>query len=157
MKLTCKHLWKVPVYCMAASWFTFNVTAYIGGHFFTVTTVEADGILLSTDPVRVAIFNGALFLAVLLMGGLWAFRAMTRREIAASAAVACAVYLLIVLAQLWLPGFPLALSIMLAYIQNWPATASSFLIKLTGTPPVSVILSSFAPLLFIPFGKKESK
>lgn len=158
MKLRIQTLWKVPVYCAVSSWVSFYLTVYIGGFFFTVKTLGTDGITqVSADPIRSAIFNGVLFLLVLLIGGLLAFRSMTKAEIAVSAGITSGIYLLIVLAQLYMPGFPLSLSITLAYIQNWTGTFSSFLLKLTNNLTLSVILSSFAPLLFIPFGKKSNK
>ena len=58
------------------------------------------------DPLRSTLFQGVLFLAILLLGGLWAFRSMTKLEIAASAALISAVYLVVILLQLYLPGFP---------------------------------------------------
>ena len=157
MKLRIQTLWKVPVYCAVSSWIGFYLTVYIGGFFFTVKSVGADGVTqVSADPIRSAIFNGALFLLVLLVGGLWAFRSMTRAEVAVSAGIASGIYLLMVLAQLYVSNFPLSLSITLAYIQNWTGTLSSFLLKLTNNLTLSVILSSFAPLMFIPFGRKSS-
>lgn len=157
MKLRMQTMWKVPVYCAAASWVSFYLTAYLGGFFFTVQTVGADGtIQLSADPVRSAIFNTLLFLIVLLVGGLWAFRSMTKKEIAVSAAIAAGIYLLIILVQLYVPNFPLSWSINLAYIRTWTSVPSSYLLKLTNNLPVSAILSAFAPLLFIPFGQKEN-
>ena len=46
----------------------------------------ADGAVeVSVDPLRSTLFQGVLFLAILLLGGLWAFRSMTKLEIAASA------------------------------------------------------------------------
>ena len=158
MKVRVKMLWKVPVFCAAASWISFYLTVYLGGFFFTVKTVGADGITqVSMGPLRSAIFNAVLFLLVLFVGGLWAFRSMTKAEIAVSAGITSAVYLMIVLAQLLIPDFSLAVSVILAYFQNWTGTLSSFLIKLTNNLPLSVILSSFAPLLFIPFGKKTTE
>lgn len=155
MKVRIQTLWKVPVYCAVASWISFYLTVYLGGFFFTVKTVGADGVTqVSADPIRSAIFNATLFLIVLLVGGLWAFRSMSKAEIAASSAITSGIYLLIVLAQLYIPSFPLSLSVTLAYIQNWTGTVSSFLLKLTDNLTASVILSSFAPLLFIPFGRK---
>lgn len=155
MKIPVKTLWKVPVYCAAASWVSFYATVYLGGAFFTVKTVGADGIVqVSADPVRSALFHAGLFLVVLLAGGLWALRSMSKGEIAVSAAIASGIYLLMVLVQLYIPGFPFAVSVKLAYIQNWTGTASSFLLKLTDNLTVSAILSSFAPLLFIPFGRR---
>ena len=155
MKVRIQTLWKVPVYCAIASWISFYLTVYLGGFFFTVKTVGADGITqVSADPIRSAIFNAVLFLIVLLVGGLWAFRSMSKVEIAASSAIASGIFLLIVLAQLYIPSFPISLSIRLAYIQNWIGTVSSFLLKLTDNLTVSVILSSFSPMLFILFGRK---
>ena len=157
MKMRMETLWKVPVYCAVASWISFYLTVYLGGFFFTVKTVGADGIMqVSADPMRSAIFNAVLFLIVLLVGGLWAFRSMSKAEVAVSSAIASGIYLLIVLAQLYIPGFPLSLSVTLAYIQNWTSTVSSLLLKATDNLTISVILSSFSPLLFIPFGRKLS-
>lgn len=157
MKLRIQTLWKEPVYCAISSWLSFYLTVYIGGFFFTVQTLGADGVTqVSADPIRSAIFNGVLFLIVLLVGGLWAFRSMTKAEVVLSAGIASGFYLLIIMAQLHILNFPLSLSITLAYIQNWTGTLSSFLLKLTNNLTLSVILSSFAPLLFIPFGKKSN-
>ena len=155
MKVRIQTLWKVPVYCAVASWISFYLTVYLGGFFFTVKTVGADGVTqVSADPIRSAIFNATLFLIVLLVGGLWAFRSMSKAEIAASSAITSGIYLLIALVQLYIPSFPLSLSVTLAYIQNWISIVSSFILKLTANFTVSVILSSFAPLLFILFGRK---
>ena len=158
MNMRIRTLWRVPVFCAAASWIGFYLTVYLGGPFFTVKTLGADGVIqLSADPVRSAIFNAALFVATLLVGGLWAFRSMTRSEIAISAAIASGIYLLMALAQLCVPNFPLFLSIRLAYIQNWTGTLSSFLLKVTDNLTLSVILSSFAPLLFLLFSKNDKQ
>ena len=68
VKIRIQTLWKGPVYCAVASWISFYLTAYMGGFFFTVKTVDADGIVnLSADPLRSAIFNPVLFLIVLLV------------------------------------------------------------------------------------------
>lgn len=157
MKLRIHTLWKVPVYCAVSSWISFYLTVYIGGFFFTVKTIGADGVTqVSADPVRSAIFNAVLFFLVWLIGGLWALRSMTKAEVAVSAGIASGIYLLIALAQLYILNFPLSLSVTLAYIQNWTGALSSFLLKLTNNLTLSVILSSFAPLLFIPFGRKSN-
>ena len=154
MKLRFNTLWRVPVFCIVFSWISYYITVYIGVFFFTVKTVGADGVTqLSADPLRSAIFNGLLFLIVLLLGGLWAFRSMTKAEIGVSAAIASVIYLALALAQLYVPNFPLSLSVNLAMIQNWTGTLSSFLIKLTNNFQLSVLLSNLAPFLFVPFGK----
>ena len=155
MKMRLHTLWRVPVYCLIASWLTYYVTVYVGGFFFTARSVGADGVTnLSVDPVRGAVFHAVLFLAVLLLGGLWAFRSMTKAEIAVSAALMSLIYLAAVLAQLYVPDFPLSLSLTLAKFQSYPSPISSLLIHLTDQVTFSVLAASFAPLLFIPFGKK---
>lgn len=156
MKLRIKTLWKVPVYCIIASWISFYVTVYLGGFFFAEQAVDAEGVIhLSADPVRSAVFHGVLFLMILFTGGLWAFRSMTKKEIAVSATIMCVIYLLIDLVQIMTPYF--STSLIFAYIQNWTSTPASILFSLTDNLPSSAILSSFAPLLFIPFGKKTAK
>ena len=155
MHIRLHTLWRVPVYCLISSYVSFYVTAYLGSAFFVVQTVGADGVTnVSADPVRSAIFDAALFLIVLALGGLWAFRTMTRAEIAASAGIISAVYLIVVVLQLTLPSFPLSLSVQLAKFFNWTGTVSSWLLRLTDHLAFSTIAACFAPLLFIPFGRK---
>lgn len=158
MNLRVNTLWRVPAFCLVFSWISYYLTAYIGGFFFAVKTVGANGITeVSIDPLRSAIFDGFLFLAVLLLGGLWAFRSMTRTEITVSAAIISLLYLGVVLAQLYIPDFPMAHSIKLASFQNWTGTLASLLLKLTDHFQFSVLLSSLAPFLFVPFGRKSKE
>ncbi len=155
MNIRTNMLWRVPVYCAAASWAAFYLTVFLGRFFFMVITIGEDGgSQLSVDPVRSAVFNGVLFAAVLLIGGLWAFRSMTKAEIAVSAGIISAVYLLIALAQLSFASFPTSISAVLAYIQTWTGILSSLLMKATNNIYAAAILSSFAPMLFVPFGKR---
>ena len=137
--------WEVYSVQYSSTWWIDNRIAWI----------SADGMTqVSIDPFRSAIFYAACFLIVLLVGGLWVFRSMSKAEIRISAGIAAGIYLIMVLAQLYIPNFPPSLSMPLAYIQNWTGTLSSFLMELTDNATISAILSSFAPLLFIPFGRK---
>lgn len=156
MKLRFNTLWRVPVFCIVSSWISYYLTVYIGGFFITVKTVGTDGITaLSVDSLRSAIFSVCLFAAVLLLGGLWAFRSMTKAEITVSAAIISLIYFAVTLAQLYIPDFPIALSANLAMFQNWTGNLSSFLLRLTDNFQLSVLLSNLAPFLFVPFGKKS--
>lgn len=158
MKLRVNTLWRVPVFCIVFSWISYYLTIYIGGIFFAVKTVGADGItVLSADPLRSAVFRGVLFLIILLLGGLWAFRSMTKTEIAVSATITSVIYLAVALAQLYISSFPGALSVKLASFQNWTGTLLSFLGELTDNFQLSVLLSNLAPFLFVPFGKKSTE
>ena len=102
MNVRVNTLWRVPVFYLCASWISFYLTVYLG-FLYLVKTTGADGVTeVSVDPIRSTIFDLVLLLAVLLLGGLWAFRSMTRREIAASAALLILPMLAIVLTQLFL-------------------------------------------------------
>ena len=154
MKLRPGTLWRVPVFCIIASWLSYYITIY-GGFFYVVRTTGADGAVeVSVDPLRSTIFQGVLFLAILLLGGLWAFRSMTKLEIAASAALISAVYLVVLLLQLYLPGFPPALSVWLAPFQNWKGILSSLLLRFMNFH-LALAASAFAPFLFVPFGRRQ--
>lgn len=154
MKLRPRTLWRVPVFCIIASWLSYYITIY-GGFLYVVRTTGADGAVeVSVDPLRSTLFQGVLFLAILLLGGLWAFRSMTKLEIAASAALISALYLVVILLQLYLPGFPPALSVWLAPFQNWKGILSSLLLRFMNFH-LALAASAFAPFLFVPFGRRQ--
>ena len=154
MKLRPGTLWRVPVFCIIASWLSYYITIY-GGFLYVVRTTGADGAVeVSVDPLRSTLFQGVLFLAILLLGGLWAFRSMTKLEIAASAALISAVYLVVILLQLYLPGFPPVLSVWLAPFQHWIGIPSTLLLRLMNLHP-ALAASAFAPFLFVPFGRRQ--
>ena len=156
MTIRPQTLWRVPVFCAVASAVSFFLTVYLGRFFFVVETTGADGsTVISADPLRSALFNGVLFVLVLLAGGLLAFRSMTRREIAASAAIFAGIDLVLCLIQLLAPDLLRSLLVPVALIQNWTATPTSALYQLTGHLPVSALVACFSPFLFVPFGKRS--
>lgn len=158
MKVKASVLWKVPVYCLISSWISFYITVYLGGFFFLVKKEGLDGITeVSIDPVRSAVFQAVLFIIILLLGGLWLRKSMTKREIAVSSSIITVFYLAVVLVQLIVPNIPVSFGVIMAYFQNWTGEVASLLCGLTNHPPLSALLSCFAPLLFIPFGKTQTE
>lgn len=156
MTIRKNTLWRVPAICILGSLACYGLTVYFGGHFFTASTTAPDGsVMLSADPVRSALWDIALFLAVLILCGRKFLRDLTRKEITLSAGLISIVYFSVVLAQLNFPGFPLSLSFSLAPFQNWTGMLSTLLQNLTGNFTFSVIAGTLAPFLFIPFGRKE--
>ena len=154
MKLRVSTLWRVPVFYLCASWVSFYLTVYLG-FLYLVKTTGSDGVInVSVDPVRSAIFDLALLLATLLLGGLWAFRGMTKLEIFLSAAIIAAAYVIIILLEISFPDFPVSLSLILAKFQNLNGIISYPLYHLTGSQELSSLVSCLAPFLFVPFGKK---
>ena len=156
MHVRVNTLWRVPVFYLCASWISFYLTVYLG-FLYLVKTTGADGVTeVSVDPIRSAIFNLVLLLAVLLLGGLWAFQGMTKLEIFCSAAILVAVYVIINLVEIFF-DVPVSLSFPLAKFQNLNGTISSFLFRLTDQLELSVLISDLAPFLFIPFGKRSPR
>ena len=158
MNIRLNTLWRVPVFCLAAGWLTFYITIYMGW-FYVVKTTGPDGVVdVSIDPIRSTFLDAALFVLVLLIGGLWLFRSMTKAEIAVSAAIAAALYLAVTIPELITPNcffnFSPSLSVTLMELQEWRTIISSFLWDLTNQIEISAVLSCFAPFLFVPFGKR---
>lgn len=156
MRIRKHTLWRVPVYCMVSGWISFYLTAYIGGFFFTNKTIIDGTTHLSVDPIRSLIFHGVLFAAILLLGGLFFFRNMTKQELALSAAIASALYLIITLGQIFVPELLRPITMSLAKIQNWDAFVSSLLMQVTSKVNLSALLSNLTPFLFVLFGKKKA-
>ena len=156
MRIRPNTLWRVPVFCAAAGAAVFYLTVYLGRLFIIAETTGADGTsVVSADPLRSALWNGALFVLVLLAGGLWAFRSMTRWEIAAGAAIFAGADAAVCLLQLVAPQLLLPLSLPVSLLQSWTAIATSALAKLTGHLAVSAFLACLAPFLFVPFGRRS--
>lgn len=155
MPIRPRTLWRVPVFCTAASFVCTLLTIFVSPLFCLTSSVGADGTSqLVADPLRTLIFHSVLFLAVLLLGGRWAFRSMTRAEIAVSAAILSALYLALSLAQLSIPEFPLTMGIL--SFQQWITTVSSLLLKVQDSSAVAMLLADLTPFLFVPFGRKAS-
>lgn len=117
MHVRAHTLYRVPVYCAVAGWLSFQATVHLG-RFFLVVTPAKETTQIAVDPVRSAILQGALFVLVLLLGGLWAFRHMTRAEIAVSSSIASGLYLIVVFLQLFAPGIMAPVSVVAAMLQN---------------------------------------
>lgn len=151
MKIRIHTLWRVPVWCAAAGILCYLLTVYLAGLLFVTRTVEADGSVgMATDPLRALAVHGVLFAAVLLAGGLWAFRSMTKGEIAGSAAIAAVLGIGLTLLCQAVP----ATAAVLAPVMEWSSELSSIFSRLTGeNPPWLIWLCRFAPFLFVPFGK----
>ena len=156
MKLRVNTLWRVPVFCVLAGIVCYYLTVYLNV-FYAVKPVGEDGsISVSTDPVRAAIFQGVLFAVGLVVGGLFLFRAMSKTEIAVSAAIAVAL-------EAALSGLLYAASqfsptavVWLLPLTQWTGALGSVLTRITQVPAVSWI-GMLAPFLFVPFGRGSAK
>lgn len=154
-----KNLCRVPVLCLAGSWVGFYLTVYLGRFFFVVKTMGEDGIpVISADPVRSSIFSLVLFFLILVIGGLFLLRSMTKKEIALSAAIISGVYLILTVVQI---NFQLYFgningNALLSIFQTWPNTLTKILCQITGNATILfTFLCCFSPFLFVFFGKSK--
>lgn len=155
MGIRVSTLWRVPVYCAAAGWVSFSLTASLGRLFYLVRTVRPGGVTeVYADSLRFTLFSWVLLLLTVLVGGLWALRSMTRAEIAVSAAILAALSLALTLARLYLPDFSVSFLAHL-YVQGWDAPLASLPVRLTGRSEAALLSAALPPFLFVPFGRKS--
>lgn len=140
--------WKLPLYCLAAGWVSYQIQVRLGP-ILAVTRLP-DG-TVTIDSVRWMVLSAALFLAVLLAGGLGICRRMTRQEVFASATVLVAWNVVTGLASTFLPG-PAAL--FLAQLGDWTEIIPQLLSTAGCSLWFGAVVSWAAPWLFIPFGQK---
>ena len=154
-----KNLWRVPVLCLAGSWVGFYLSVYMQRFFFLLKTVGEDGnMIVSADPVRSSIFSWVLFFLILVAGGFFLLRGMTKKEIALSAAIISGVYLILTVVQI---NFQLYFgningNALLSIFQTWPNTLTKILCQITGNATILfTFLCCFSPFLFVFFGKSK--
>ncbi len=153
MKLRKETLWRIPLYYLTASFLCFYPLLWVHS-LFTVKTVNADGIInVSTNPVCTTIGGLLVLLVVLLIGGFWLCRTMTRREIAVSSGILSAVYFLWGLSHLLVPNWDASIPTYNFICLNMEV--ASLLSYLIGQSVVCSLLGSFTPMLFVLFGRKE--
>ena len=157
MKIRKQTLWRIPAFGIVAGfvWFWLNVS--ILGR---LTIVQLPDGAYTADPLRSLLLYAFVLAVTVAVAALWITPKMTRREVAASSAILVAFYLAGFGIQVILQragGSMLAISIGEAY--EWTHLIPQLLYLLAGTEGpwlrVGSLLECFAPLLFIPFGKKE--
>ena len=141
--------WKVPVYCLAASWLCFQLEVRILGRFAIVTLPDGT---ITSDPVRWMILSGVLFAAVLAAGGLYFFRNMSRRERALSATVMLGINIVFGLLAYQLQGM---FAIYWAEFSEWSSILNQVLFRLGLNQWLSAGITWCAPYLFVLFGKRR--
>lgn len=153
-----KNLWKVPVLCLAGSWVGFYLSVYMQRFFFLLKTVGEDGnMIVSADPVRSSIFSWVLFFLILVAGGFFLLRGMTKKEIALSAIIS-GIYLILTVVQI---NFKLYFqnvnfNALLSIFQTWPNILTKILYQVTGKITIFfTFLCCFSPFLFVFFGKSK--
>lgn len=151
-----KVLWKVPVYSIIAGLISFRLDVYLFGRF-TLTTLP-DGSITVNDTASMILY-GLILVGVVLLGGLYFFRKMTKKEIFISASILVALHIIILIVQWAMQATTGATAIFFLYwaeTLEWTNFISLMLMKGIDNLWICTFIGCFAPYLFIPFGKKES-
>lgn len=148
-----KTWWRVPAYCLASSWICFHLEVWCLLQLTIVTLPDGS---ISSDNTRALIIFGALFLAVLLIGGLVFFRKISRRELLVSALIMVLMNISLSLIAYKLQGMA---ALYWAELTEWSVFIPQLFYRLGVdiTNPLPEFLRSLAPLLFVPFGKITNK
>ena len=152
-----RTLWRIPAFGIVAGyvWFWLNVS--ILGR---LTTVQLPDGAYTVDPLRSLLLYVFVLAVTVAVAALWITPKMTRREVAASSAILVAFYLAGFGIQMILQrAGAVMLTVSIGEAYEWTHLLSQLLYLLAGTEGpwlwVGSILECFAPLLLIPFGKKE--
>lgn len=149
MKIRINTLWRIPVYYLIVSSLCFRLLVWLYS-FCVVKTVDANGVThVSSNPVANTLIGISVLIIVLVIGGFWLCRTMTRLEVAVSAGLLSALYLLWSL-------FPIeALVWPMIYATSLNVELASLLSSITGQAELSAMIGCFTPMLFVFFGKKS--
>lgn len=145
--------WKVPLYCMAASWICFQLEIRWLGQWAIVTLPDGT---ITSDTTRWMILSAGLFLAVVLIEGLVFFRKMTRKEILFFSSVLAVLNVVLgLLANLIQHTLPY-LTMLWVELNEWSSIFSQILSQLGVNLWVNAFLVwILPPYIFLFFGKKE--
>ena len=147
-----KNWWKVTLYCVVASVIAFELEVRFLLNFAIVTTEEG---YVTSDPTRELIVYGAVFVAIVLIGGLVFFRRMTRREIAMSA---CVLAVINVVSGLLVNGASGTVAVIYTHLSEWDGFLAVLFYRLgLGTWLSALIQWLLTPFIFVPFGRREGK
>ena len=149
-----KSWWKVPLYCMAASWICFQLEVHFLGKWAIVTLPDGS---ISSDNTRWMIISAFLFAAVVCIGGFRFFRHMTRREVFFSASVLAALNIALgIFTYLAQRTFPPVI-IFEVELSEWDSIFSRITLLLGINVWVSAVITwIFPPYIFLLFAKKEA-
>ena len=153
MKVRIRELWKVPAFCLAAGYISFNVYVFLVSRFGI--TVLPDG-SYTANQIATTIFSFFLFGATLLAGN-YLFRNMTRKEVFLSATILVVIHLIVQTLQLVSTNYDFSFSIGLyfSYVNEWCSIISSLLYSVTQNAWIGAFVVCFAPYLFVLMKKKH--
>lgn len=149
-----KTWWRVPLYCMIASWICWQINIHLVSRIASV--ILPDG-TISADYTIYMIFSGVLFFTTIAVGIIYFFREMTRKELFCSASV-----LVVLNIVFGLISYKYKMQGMLTFywsvLSTWSSFVSELLIAIGLNIWIITIISwVLPPYLFMFFGKRNSE
>ena len=148
-----KSWWKVPLYCIVASWICFQLEVRLLGRWAIITLPDGT---ITSDNTPWMIMSAFVFLAVLSIGGFLFFRKMTHKEIFCSASVLVALNIVLGIFTYATQHTFAFFTILWSELTEWDSVFSQILLQLNLNEWLSaVIIWVLPPYIFLLFGKKE--
>lgn len=145
--------WKVPLYCIAASWVCFQLEVRLLGRWALVTLPDGS---ISSDNARWMIMSALLFLAVVCIGGFLFFRKMTRKELFGSASVMVVLNIVLGIFIYLTQHTFTAFALLWSEFTEWDSIFSQILFQLGVNEWLSAVMVwVLPPYIYLLFGKKE--
>lgn len=145
--------WKVPLYCIAASWICFQLEVRLLGRWAIVTLPDGS---ISSDNTRWMVMSAALFLAVVCIGGFVFFRRMTRKEIFCSACVLVVLNVVFGLFTYKMQRVFPSFTIFWSELTEWDSIVSQLLFQLDLNEWLSAAIAwLLPPYIFVLFGTRH--
>ncbi|MGI5962587.1 MAG: hypothetical protein ACOX7N_02580 [Lawsonibacter sp.] len=148
-----KSWWKVPIYCIIASWICFQLEVRLFGKWAIVTLPDGT---ITSDNTRWMIMSAILFLAIVCIGGFFFFRKMTRKEIFYSASVLVVLNVVLGIFTYMTQRTFTYFTMLWSELSEWDGVFSQILFQLGLNEWLSAaIIWVLPPYVFLLFGKKD--
>ena len=148
-----KSWWKVPLYCMVASWICFQLEIRFLGRWAIVTLPDGS---ISSDNTRWMLMSAGLFLAVVCIGGFFLFRKMTRKEIFLSSSALVALNIVLGIFTYLTQRIFTSFAMLWSALSEWASVFSQIAFQFGLNEWLSAaIVWILPPYIFLLFGKKE--
>jgi len=146
-----KTWWKVPLYCIIASWICFQLKVRFLMRWAIVTLPDGS---ISADRTRSLLLDAGLFLIIVAVGGFFFFRKMTHKELFCSASALAVLNIVFGLIGYKMQGM---FAVCFVELTEWDSFISSLLIRITQNIWICTVIEwVLSPYIFVLFGRKET-
>lgn len=157
MEVRKNTLWRVVVYVPVASVVYALVTMWLSPLYWHKVTGPDGVVTMMTNTAVQTILDVVLLLVIFVVGCLL-LRSMTRREIAASALILALIEIVLIVLGRAAPGLTsLLLSWPILLAREMFSTIAFYIHQLLPSSLLSSLLAAFAPLLFVPVGRRDQE